>query len=619
MAYVRYINQNTKDSHQTSGAYMLSFLRYANRDTKNFSDADFVELRQPLIVVSDCINIQISSSKKSHIHQASMVLLGGDINYLTAIAPGDFVLINLLNSDEKLFGRNGSPNTATKDSLYARAKDLKPINKKTDGFKGIFKIQSVRENIKTMPNGTKTVFYQVTANAFTELNQVVYFNPYLFDSKETEGASAVLNSNSVQEWSQIVDKNQHNMSVIFKKLVGFLIGQGFPPNFIPQKEGVVRNFNRSFQIPPSAARLIGINKAQPLASDMFNYYVGIQQYSGSPNTTEELGLNPNFNREGNYLNTGSSPTGVSLIQPEPWAQVTAWSILQQYSNSLINEMYTSFKLTPEGNVMPCVVYRQKPFTSSFYKRKYPNVKVTDFLSLPRWKISNDLLLDISLGRDESARVNFVHIIGKTRFLDLRDYAANQSALNFQQQDIEDIKRNGLRPIISGCDFDFPSDNSKSSLSPIWNTLVFDWLNNGHLKTNGTIVSAGIEEPIAIGDNLQINNTVLHIETINHTMSISPEGFKEFRTTCQLSFGVDSRVDRANYSPIYPEMEHTDAYTYRKTDFDKGEKILPGFSDSQDIIGRQSGEEVTETDSPAFSRIPKTLEDAVSKIKTKRKK
>ena len=606
MAYIKNIKQNQSDSHQTSPCYLLTFLRWANRDTANFSDAEFLELREPMLVINDCVNLSVSNSKKSHIHQANMVLMGGDINYSTAVAPGDYVLVNMLDNTEKLFGKGKGPNDASSDSLYSRAASKKPINKAHDGFKGLFKIQSVRRNLQVNPStGTKILVYQISAASFTELNQIVYFNPYLFEPSELETIGGILNAAAPKEYAKLIDKKLGTISRNFKMLVEFFIGEKNITS-VPQKQEVVRNHNKSFYLPQPVASLMGIRAAQPRIKDLFRYFVGIEQYNSGRNQTEAQGLNPRTTRDGSFYDSALSPTGITPIQAEPWSQVTVYSILQQYVNSLINEFYTTFKLTPEGDVMPCLVVRQKPFTSSKFKKENSTIPTTAFLDLPRWKLSPDIIYNMSIGRDEAARINFVHIVGKTRFVDIKDFAAQQASKKEYKFDENDILRNGLRPLIAACDFDFPSDQSKQQYSGIWNKLMFDWLSNGHLKENGTVQTVGIEDPISVGDNCQIENTVFHIESVTHQMSISPEGMLKFETSMQLSFGVDARENRKGYNPIYSEMQYTDAATYRKANFDNGNKMLAGFSDSQDVIGRVNGEEIEETNEKAFSVIPKTL-------------
>ena len=622
MAFIKDIEANQPDSHQTSPAYMLTFLRWSERDTVNFSNQDktdrsFLNTRPPLVVINDCIHLSVNSSKSSHIHQASMVLLGGDINYATAIAPGDFVFINMLDNDEHLFGEGKGPNNASSDSLYTRALGAKYINGSHDGFKGVFKVQAVRKIFQTSSEGIKTLHYQITAAAFTEFNQIVYFNPYITFSSEQDQqrATDVLNRLATREWAERT-KVTNNLGSSFISLVGFLIGTGFDEDFAPQKKEVVKNFNQSFLMPPKATSLMGLKSksAKPATASMFfNYFIGIQKYNKSSSNTLEKGLNPEYTTDGTYFRSKEDPPGITILQAEPWAQVTAWSILQQYSNSLLNEMYTSFKLTPNNKVMPCVVFRQKPFTSSGFK-KDSATSTTEFLSLPRWNLNANIIRTMSLGRDEVARINFVHIVTKTRYIDLQSEAAQQAAANAQRMNSDDIMRNGLRPFIASCDFDFPTDENKQNNAVPWNKLVYDWLANGHLKENGTVQTVGIEEPIAVGDNCQIDNTVYHIESIDHMMQINAVGQKSFETTLKLSYGVDAREDRVGYNPIYPEMQHTDTYSYRKDNYNNGDGTMSGFSDSQDIIGRSNGEEVKETKQRAFSKIPKTLASKITKSK-----
>lgn len=607
MAYIKYINPNTKDSHQTSPAYMLTFLRWANRDTANFSDAQFLELRKPMLVINDCVNLTVSSSKSNHIHTANMTMLAGDINYSTAVAPGDFVLINMLDSDEKLFGIGGTPNSPAEDSLYARATNLKPINRAHDGFKGLFRIQSVKRNIQTNPNnGQKIYYFQIQAAAFTEFNQVIYFNTNLRDGAENNGDLAAINFGASEEWGEVLLQKQNTVDVLFKKLVGFLIGEGFNANYVQQKSDVVRNFNKNFLIPPAIGALMNIRAPVLKAADLFNFYIGIEKYAGSKGVSEATGLNPTgTKRAGHYLQ--STPlTGAVLLQGEPFGQVTAWSILQQYSNSLINEMYTAYKLTPENEIMPCLVFRQKPFTSSNFSKQNPDIPATEFLSLPRWKVSTKLIESLSLGRDDQARINFVHIIGKTRYLDIKQQTVQQESLNAWKIDKDDVLRSGLKPIITSCDFDFPADgvNKDNFYSVRWNALYADWVFNGHLKENGNISCVGLEDPIAVGDNLEIENTVYHIESINHIMTMEVgSGKKSFKTNMSLSFGVDNRTT-GTYNPIYPEMQFTDSESNRKAKNKSG--IYPGFSDTQDIAGRVQGEEITKTKEKAFSVSPKKI-------------
>jgi hypothetical protein len=391
-------------------------------------------------------------------------------------------------------------------------------------------------------------------------------------------------------------------------LIQFLIGEGFT-GYLIENSSVVKNFNKNFLMPSQVTSLLGMNnyKSKSVnASMLFNYFIGVQKFNNvkDPNNLAG-GLNPEVKTtNGHFFESNNPPTGTSIIHAEPWAQVTAWSILNQYSNSLLNEMFTTFKLTPQNKVMPCVVFRQKPFTSRMFKAKNSNILSTEFLSLPRWKLNPNIIYNISVGRDDVARINFVHVITKSRHFDIKDHLALQASAKTAQMDENDVQRNGLRPFISSSDFDYTLSGDHHAIP--WNKLVFDWLSNGHLKENGTVHTVGIEDPIAVGDNCQIEDTVYHIESITHSMQIDGNGHKKFDTTLQLSYGVDYRESS---TPAYAEMQYSRTEDYRKDNWDRDHKTMPGFSDSQDVGGRSNGEKVDQTSvEEEFASITKKLQE-----------
>ncbi len=570
-AYKYTIKQNTPDSHQSSPGYLLTFIRWFNRDTQNYSP-DGQRVRGNFTVINDCVSITVKNTKKGHITNCNMVLRAGDINYSTAVAPGDFVLVNMLEDESKIL------------ELRGRALGGRAINKFNDGFKGVFKITSVRRNLSVNPsNGQKSLTYQISADGFTEFNQVIYFNQYLYGKEEQQGDTFRL-AGASKEWNSLKKKDLFkSLDVTFNRLTEFLIGNGFPNDFAQNKGKEIRNHNQKFLLPKSLGPLLGLRRAKK-AKDLFKYIAGVEQYSGTASNAAR-GLNPSRLK---------SMTGTAFLKGEYWSQITAWSILQQYSNSLINEMYTTYKTDKKGNVLPFVVFRQKPFTTEHFNTSVflnGDTNVTRFMNLPRWEVVPERIYSYDLGRNDAARINFVQIIGTNRDIPTSNKLAIQSALKNFQTDGDDIFRNGLRPYIQNANFDYFGDNNKGSLAPDWSHLCYDWLVNGHLKENGTIICTGIEDPISVGDNLQIDNIVFHIEGIIHSMSINPQGVKQFRTTIQLSHGTDVR---SGSSPVYPEMDFTDVLTRRKDDYENGDKVYPGFSGTQDVPGREKGEEIRET-------------------------
>jgi hypothetical protein len=269
---------------------------------------------------------------------------------------------------------------------------------------------------------------------------------------------------------------------------------------------------------------------------------------------------------------------------------------------VLNESYTCYRLAPDGNVYPSIVVRQKPFNNRHYESFADKVAIhTKFLDLPRWRISPDLITSLNIGRSDSGRINFVQVFSRSLSIDENfNQAAQIDAENFYE-DKDDIIRHGRKPYIVNCNYDYPGSDSELRARE-WALLVADWVLNGHLKMNGRIQTIGIEEPICIGDNLELDDIVYHIESIGHNMSIAPNGAKMFRTNLSLSMGISEKSTKS--IPVYAEMDHTDTKKRREEDFAKERgKMLPGFSDTQDLPdskSRKRGEEVQETEQATFT-------------------
>jgi hypothetical protein len=599
MAYIKDIVPNSPDSHQTAPAYMLTFVRWGVRDTNTINDINLgISVKEPLIVINDCVSLNVSMSKRSHIQGASMVLLAGEVNYSAAVAPGDFVFINMLDNDEKLFGKGGSHSKYNKNSLFDRALNKQPINGSHDGFKGIFKVSAVRKFLQVnKSNGVKTVNFQITAQAFTELDQVIYFNSYAFDAaKDGDRVLTSLNGQVAKDFLEKQTKEDLSLASIYKLLMQYTLGGGFPPDFAPTGKDVTVNYNKNFKIPSGVANFIGLKGART-ASDIFTHYIGIQKYNNRA-VNETVGLNPIHTRAGAFLDCGASPSGSTLIIGEYWNQVTAWSLINQYINPSVNEIFTCFRLIPEGKVVPCIVFRQKPFTSDKFNKENPSIDATVFSSLPRWRIDPSLIYSYSLGRDNSARINFVQVIGKSRLLSFDDIISWQSSLKSWVEDDEDIQRNGLKPFITTSDFDFPTTDQKASLSPNWTKLNYDWLNNGHLKENGKITCSGIEEPISVGDNLEFDGVIYHIEEINHSMTTGNDGHKTFETSVNISYGVSKQSNTSVNA--YPEDSALSSMDDRRdSDYNSGNRTIPGVSDDQEGSSQASRGSRVDKKAPDF--------------------
>jgi len=590
MAHIEEIEQNTPDSNQSDPGYVLTFTRWSNRDTFNYKKTPTLEVRRPLVVVNDATSVVVQCSKDNHSPSMSCVLKAGDLNYLTAIAPGDFVIVNLVNWKTKAM------------EIRARAIKSQPINRHDDGFKGIFKIKDVRMSLKVTPDGKKHYSFTVTAFGFDEFNALLYFNPALV-GKAAKASPLFFLRSFGEDFNNILTKLEtNNVQFLLKRIIKSAIGEG--------TKKIVKDGQKSspekipkYELPPQLGELLKRKGSKLYASDINNYYLGIWD-SSSQSKIMSNGFNSFFKKDegDNFFKTTKELAGSRQIAVQDFQNVQVWSLLKNFSNTVINEMYTTYRIAADGHVYPSVIFRQKPFSTEHFKptnKKYKEVAShTKFLELPRWRISSDMITGIDLGRSDSARINYVQVFTRALSVDKNLNQAAQIALGNSVYDEKDIIRSGMKPYIVSCNFDYPG-----AVSPYqgqkWADLVGDWVLEGHLKMNGTIQSIGIEKPITVGDNLQLNNTVFHIETVKHVMTMASDGKNTFRTSVTLSMGVDVRTHEKE-TPVYTEMDYTDSFSNRKDDFKSKDPILPGFSDTQDLPGRTVGEEKTEQENTEVS-------------------
>lgn len=577
--------------HQTSPAWVLTFLRWAVRDTlrtEPTSTSNYSTITEPLVVENDCIQLGVADSKSTLTPTMSATLLITDINYETAIAPGDFVFVNILNWESEA------------RRVAKAARNSTAINGIKDGFKGFYKIQSVRKTLSVDPaSGTKRLMVRITGYAFTEFNNNIYFNPNLINDTSDQNLELYL-TNIKKDWDNLqTQKGLTDIQNILRFLIESFVGTGFPDSGRKTSGYSPISANTHFYMPNGVGSLLGLDDVEA-AKDVYNFIFGIQSYSANAQTLAQ-GMNPSniqvqnptkATYDSRFIILGTPVDGATATKPEYWNQVQAWAILNQFTNAPLNELYTCFRVAPNGSVMPTMILRQIPFTTDNFQTM-SGYNVTRFMSLPRWNISPALAFSFDLGRDEALRLNFMQFYGRAvNFPAEFAISAETSAENYVY-DIDDVKRNGLKPSVITSEFDFVGEKG-TFRSPGWAKIMGDALIGGHLKMSGTIEFVGIVSPIAVGDNLQFDGVVYHIEQVSHNAMIQQNGIKSFRTTVAVSYGMSiyNSADDVRYN----EMSNSNAYDDRASDYGHAQ-ILPGASESQDVIYRPSNTDPTKIPPP----------------------
>lgn len=278
----------------------------------------------------------------------------------------------------------------------------------------------------------------------------------------------------------------------------------------------------------------------------------------------------------------------TLENPPPKKQIQV-KIKQGFQGLPSNVTTTTYKTETVADfesVMESVERLTTQDEAGNMKLKTRNVTVTRFAELPRWIIHPTLITSFNLGRSDAMRFNFVGL-GAEPGMQTGTDPVGVFAENLPIVDNLDAMRSGLRPYIRTVPCNV---NERQSVSD-WMYILSDILMGQHLTLTGNIECHGIQQPICIGDNIEFDNVILHIESVTHTFQIAQNGMKSFRTSLSLTHGVNATQLEGEDSTLYSGIKQTDL-----TALDPGitnESIYSSEShlDSEDRVG------VKESNSP----------------------
>lgn len=522
------IQPNQPDSHQSQPWAIACFLPYQFPDTFDLpsnqqSNANALAVNR-LVVVSDILSINVSNSKSGLANTAEIELSSGNTNYGSALSAGDHAFIWLHNDQSQY--------DPISKSVYA----LSQSNGQNSGLKFMGKVHSVREVLTTGFTGIKTLRYVVTLKGFTEFESQIYFNPLLSAADED---ALKLYAKISDQWNSVLSQFAKVGSIPVGTILEFFVDVFF--GLGPARAGkfgtITRSPNDAFLIPKPVGALLGVtasSKNDLSYSDVLDTIIGVQKYhqdSFIPDLTGDTA-------DANQKDCKIPLYGNMISLPDNFNNVTIWSLLDAHKNSTLNEMFITMRLDQFDNIVPTLVVRQQPFTSANFTGA---INATQFLELPRWVLDDRMVMgQYNIGTSNATRCNFLQVYGQM-------YGQRTDAQGSQRQQIvdgnfklnrADVVRSGSRNFIltSNADVQTQGGQSVSSISA-WANLLADWYMNMHLKLNGSITMPGIADPIAVGDNLEYQGIVFHIEAVQHSYNCSERGEKTFTTTLSLSNGV----------------------------------------------------------------------------------
>lgn len=514
----------------------------------NINISDTLEM----LIIDDSQNLSTGSTKGNFASSLS-AHLPPNRDYAKEILSGDWVFGWIVNDEAKY-----------KDLLF-RIKAQQPCNLFDDGLKFIGKVETCRENLVVDENGgMKAIGYDLVATGFSEYNSSIFYNPYLVRKIPTiNEIFANLNSSVVELIRQRGEGIDTNL--IFPFIIDLLLGKGIPAKFSNpgQKLQIVYGADSTteapyaYVVPKEVGALLdreidSKGTGQLTFADITDTIIGVQRYQNS--SVGNGGLGAIFSPDGinslgfvgNRKTTNFPLLGVFTPTSVTFADKSVWTVLDQFLNHAVNEKFTCLRATANGSVVPTLVARQYPFTTEIGKENADKagVPATPFLELPRWHLHSPLIRSVNRGRSSAARFNFVMLTGQDLMYVESNSGTKQVVRNLPIYDAADAKRHGLHPYMMSV-----ACNHKDSFNKgprVWMDLVSDWVINQELTWNGTFTLVGIQAPICIGDNLEFDGVVYHIESVSHSCTQQGGGKKRFTTILQVTHGIaaDPQINKA---------------------------------------------------------------------------
>lgn len=518
----------------TSPSWLVYFVRFAEPTTSHTTPQNFLKEDPAIIVINDCVSVNVSNPKGQSGKTANLTLKEGDVYYPYAVSPGDWCFVWMCDNREDV------------DQVFRWLQDSKKDPKKkpngyNSGFKFAGRVKDLGNVDVTSPQGVRTVTQTIECQSFLELASTVYFTSFTRDiigaevgvnsntSKvQTKGSNAAegaktfdeLKSNAILFANRVLEKaiGQNNankfqryfsefslfgktpdqvISYIFTSLMGM-----DPVAFKSVEKNKNYNsqptFSTAIKIPSSVASIFGRKSTSkdPLLWQMYNIILGVQQYNTNTSTTSPWKsffpkIRPTFKSDGEsikgtfalegtdniFYQTSSRLEGRIPYFPPLWDNKSVWAFMQQNLNSLVNEMYTCLRPGPDGNIVPTLVIREKPFSTGLFnfldeeaskslkarklqieedhkklgtkKKSASQIRIekkekirdskekskleeesrlyspastegkknnrTSFFNIPRWVIPAEMIVGVKLVQQEQNRINMSMVIPNNRF------------------------------------------------------------------------------------------------------------------------------------------------------------------------------------------------------------
>ena len=542
------IGPNSGDSHNVSPYWFAAIVPFKYQITyhrkEQLTPSEAIETNPVIILDSEIVSWSVSGTKTSPTSTFSFQMLSaesgvyGTPDIMNAMNPNDWVLFWVFDNYSDYISTRQAVEKEERANYYRTAPK----------FMG--RLDSIVRDLSVSATGQKSLVYKVSCIGFKEFLSKIYYNRNLPVPDGLRNAGRAIFGNedvSLDAGGLLLSKGGSPLvppDTIIPKLIAIVLGKG-PGEQYKHTTQITTSPNQAFLIPRVISKWMLGNESGKTYADLLMTITGVQKYNETPFSTDIFDSNydtppPNLPFGEDFalqlLPTSLKPmAGKVLMQSIYYDNTPLWSVLATYLNAPFNEIYTIMRPNLGGWVMPTVVCRQIPFSTDAFLEQCKDA--TGFLELPRWRIEPSMLLHYQLGKSATTMSNYMQII-ETNLAKTSDVNGSYEQWAFRPIfDRASVARNGLEAEIKNISALFtPIDNAVFARRQFWSQFMADITFDSQLFLSGSVLSKGIQLPIAHGDNIELDGYIYHIEAASHEGSISPNGAKDFNTMLTVSHG-----------------------------------------------------------------------------------
>lgn len=388
-APTRLITQNAPDSlggsHQRNPSWVVCIVSFEESSASLSEEKTGTpKTKNILVIENDALNVSITNNKSSFGKLATLSIKPTNFWYPGYVSPGDWMFIWMIDSQEKA------------DQI---SKTLKNLPSKStflcdefSGLKFVGRVLGVSTK-DTVSNTSRTITQTITGQSFLEFATSVYytyagqaaaatFNPNQLGGYPLPASLAQGGIETLMKFGQddvlgkIADKfieiyktkNDHSPDTIIGLYYTFIMGVNSESSIIdPSLYNKPATGHHIIKIPTQVAKILGKPTAKFLW-EIIDMNLGMHIYKNTGGKWYER-FQPSFDetfQAGNIRKTTIPTEGFVPYRPALWDNQSMWSILEQYLNPVVNEMYTVLRINREGRIVPTFVVREKPFSTGMF-------------------------------------------------------------------------------------------------------------------------------------------------------------------------------------------------------------------------------------------------------------